>query len=55
MKKILILATAAFLISGSSFSIDNVKRKPKQKKQTVQKAKAAARIKARLLRFNWLP
>ncbi len=52
MKRLLILATAAFFISGSTLIPDNPKKKAK--KASSQKLKAAVRIKAKRLLFKCL-
>ncbi len=43
----LILATAALLISGSSFSIDNGKKKAKAKKENCSKGKSCCKDKSK--------
>ncbi len=47
MKKMLILATAAFLISGSSFALDNGKKKAKAKKANCSKSKSCCKDKGK--------
>ena len=47
MKKIFMLATAAFLISGATFATENGKKKNKTKKASCSKAKSCCKDKSK--------